>query len=171
MGTMLRTMLFATIQMSPDAPMNIEHSAKFLRGLLGDDSVSKFPPRTLIVLTYDEAYPYQDNYVIYTLLIGDMLKAGRWCMNARHLHGGLQSRDGSKTMASTRSSRVNPKSVQTGYRRSTGSRTGQSTSEAYALAVTSPSGLPRRPSGPGRRRRTAIAEGSAATRTRPSSPL
>jgi hypothetical protein len=30
----------------------------------------------LIVVTFDEAYPYHDPYEIYSLLIGDMLPAG-----------------------------------------------------------------------------------------------
>jgi hypothetical protein len=40
------------------------------------DPISSFPPETLIVLTFDEAYPVTDPYNIYTLLIGDMLTAG-----------------------------------------------------------------------------------------------
>lgn len=54
----------------------IENIATFLKGWLGDDPVSKFPPETLIVLTFDEAYPYQYDYGVYTLLIADFLEAG-----------------------------------------------------------------------------------------------
>jgi hypothetical protein len=55
---------------------NIANIAKFLQGFLSDDPVAKFPPETLIVITFDEAYPYSDGYNIYTLLIGDTLPAG-----------------------------------------------------------------------------------------------
>jgi hypothetical protein len=55
---------------------NIANIAEFLQGFLGPDPIAKFPPETLIVLTFDEAYPYYDGYDIYTLLIGDMLPAG-----------------------------------------------------------------------------------------------
>ncbi|MGB0384004.1 MAG: alkaline phosphatase family protein [Ardenticatenaceae bacterium] len=54
----------------------INHIATFLQGFLSDDPISKFPPETLIVITFDEAYPYFAPYEIYTLLIGDMLQAG-----------------------------------------------------------------------------------------------
>ena len=54
----------------------IDQIADFLKGFLGDDPVSKFPPETLVVLTFDEAYPYQFDYGIYTLLIADFLQAG-----------------------------------------------------------------------------------------------
>ena len=50
--------------------------ANFLQSFLSDDPVSKFPPETLIVITFDEAYPYPFDYGIYTLLIGDFLEAG-----------------------------------------------------------------------------------------------
>ena len=56
--------------------LNIDNIAAFLKQFLGDDPIAKFPPETLIVITFDEAYPYYDPYEIYTLLIGDMLKAG-----------------------------------------------------------------------------------------------
>jgi acid phosphatase len=56
--------------------VNIENIAAFLENFLGDDPISKFPQETLIVITFDEAYPYHDPYGIYTLLIGDMLQAG-----------------------------------------------------------------------------------------------
>lgn len=59
-----------------DRPENIENIAIFLANLLGDDPIAKFPPETLIVVTFDEAYPYQGDYGVYTLLIGDMLQAG-----------------------------------------------------------------------------------------------
>lgn len=55
---------------------NLDNMADFLKELLGDDPVSKFPPETLIVLTFDEAYPYPFGYGIYTLLLGDFLQAG-----------------------------------------------------------------------------------------------
>lgn len=54
----------------------IDQIAAFLNCFLGDDPVNKFPPETLIVLTFDEAYPYQFDYGIYTLLLGDFLQAG-----------------------------------------------------------------------------------------------
>jgi hypothetical protein len=53
----------------------IDNIAAFLSGYLGNDPLTKFPPRTLIVITFDEAFPYTE-YGIYTVLIGDMLKAG-----------------------------------------------------------------------------------------------
>jgi hypothetical protein len=56
--------------------VNIENIAAFLQKFLSDDPISKFPPETLIVITFDEAYPYHDPYGVYTLLIGDMLQAG-----------------------------------------------------------------------------------------------
>jgi len=56
--------------------LNIENIAAFLENFLGDDPIAKFPPETLVVITFDEAYPYHDPYEIYTLLIGDMLPAG-----------------------------------------------------------------------------------------------
>ncbi len=60
----------------PETPTRIYEMANieaFLRGFLSDDPIAKFPPRTLIVITFDEAYPYYDPYKVYTLLIGDML--------------------------------------------------------------------------------------------------
>jgi len=56
--------------------LNIENIAAFLKKFLSKDPLSKFPPETLIVITFDEAYPYHDPYGVYTLLIGDMLQAG-----------------------------------------------------------------------------------------------
>ncbi len=61
---------------SPDHPVNIENIAAFLQGFLGDDPIAKFPPKTLIVLTFDESFPYFWDFGIYTLLIGDMLEPG-----------------------------------------------------------------------------------------------
>lgn len=55
---------------------NLDNMERFLKGFLGDDPVSKFPPETLVVITFDESYPYQFDYGIYTLLIGDFLEAG-----------------------------------------------------------------------------------------------
>lgn len=63
------------VDLGPDTP-NIDQIATFLKGFLGDDPVSKFPPETLIIVTFDEAYPYPFDYGIYTLLIGDFLEAG-----------------------------------------------------------------------------------------------
>ena len=54
----------------------LDNMANFLQSFLGDDPVSKFPPETLIVVTFDEAYPYTFDYGIYTLLIGDFLELG-----------------------------------------------------------------------------------------------
>ncbi|MEM7117607.1 MAG: alkaline phosphatase family protein [Chloroflexota bacterium] len=55
---------------------NLDNIANFLASFLGDDPISKFPPETLIVITFDEAYPYPFDYGIYTLLIGDFLEPG-----------------------------------------------------------------------------------------------
>lgn len=55
---------------------NLDNMSNFLQSFLGDDPVSKFPPETLIVITFDEAYPYPFDYGIYTLLIGDFLEPG-----------------------------------------------------------------------------------------------
>lgn len=63
------------IDLGPNTP-NLDNIANFLESFLGEDPVSKFPPETLIVLTFDEAYPYPFDYGIYTLLIGDFLEAG-----------------------------------------------------------------------------------------------
>lgn len=49
---------------------------KFLEVFLSPDPLSKFPPETLLVITFDEAYPVSAPYNIYTLLIGDMLTPG-----------------------------------------------------------------------------------------------
>lgn len=54
----------------------IDQIATFLEKLLGNDPLSLFPPETLIVITFDEAYPYQNDYGIYTLLLGDFLEPG-----------------------------------------------------------------------------------------------
>lgn len=54
----------------------IDQIATFLENLLGNDPLSLFPPETLIVITFDEAYPYQNDYGIYTLLLGDFLEPG-----------------------------------------------------------------------------------------------
>lgn len=59
-----------------DRHTNIDNVAAFLHRFLGDDPLTRFPPETLIVITFDEAYPYHDPYEIYSLLIGDMLPAG-----------------------------------------------------------------------------------------------
>ena len=63
------------IDLGPDTA-NLDNMAQFLQSFLGDDPLSKFPPETLIVLTFDEAYPYPFEYGIYTLLLGDFLEAG-----------------------------------------------------------------------------------------------
>ena len=63
------------IDLGPDTA-NLDNMEKFLRSFLGDDPVRKFPPETLIVITFDEAYPYPFDYGIYTLLIGDFLQPG-----------------------------------------------------------------------------------------------
>lgn len=59
-----------------NATVRVQNIANFLETFLSDDPIAKFPPETLIVITFDEAYPYHDPYEIYTLLIGDMLQAG-----------------------------------------------------------------------------------------------
>jgi hypothetical protein len=59
-----------------DHATNIDNIAAFLQGFLGPDPVARFPARTFIAVTFDEAYPYCDPYFIYTLLLGDMLEAG-----------------------------------------------------------------------------------------------
>lgn len=59
----------------PPTAKNIDDIATFLQGFLGPDPLAKFPPRTLIVITFDESFPYSE-YDIYTLLIGDLLHAG-----------------------------------------------------------------------------------------------
>jgi len=55
---------------------NMDNIEKFLKNFLGPDPVGKFPPETLIVLTFDEAYPSTFDYGIYTMLLGDFLPAG-----------------------------------------------------------------------------------------------
>lgn len=59
-----------------DRHTNIDNIADFLTRFLGPHPITKFPPETLVVITFDEAYPYHDPYGIYSLLIGDMLPAG-----------------------------------------------------------------------------------------------
>lgn len=56
--------------------VNIDNIERFLKSFRGDDPIARFPPETLIAITFDEAYPYYEGYNIYTLLIGDMLEAG-----------------------------------------------------------------------------------------------
>ena len=63
------------IDLGPDTA-NLDNMANFLESFLDNDPVSKFPPETLIVITFDEAYPYPFGYGIYTLLIGDFLEPG-----------------------------------------------------------------------------------------------
>jgi len=78
-------------RMAPDDGRNIDNIAKFLWGFLGPDPLKKFPPETLIVLTFDEAYPYYVDYNIYTLLIGDMLPAGTTRMEPYNHYSLLRS--------------------------------------------------------------------------------
>ncbi|HET7460742.1 MAG TPA: alkaline phosphatase family protein [Longimicrobium sp.] len=62
---------------NPFDRQNIANIQNFLQNIfLKDDPISSYPPETLIVLTFDEAYPVIAPYNIYTLLIGDMLQAG-----------------------------------------------------------------------------------------------
>lgn len=63
------------VDLGPDTP-NLQQIADFLKGFLGEDPVGKFPPETLVVITFDEAYPLPYDYGIYTLLLGDFLEAG-----------------------------------------------------------------------------------------------
>ncbi len=63
------------IDLGPDTA-NLDNMENFLKSFLGDDPVAKFPPETLIVISFDEAYPYPFDYGIYTLLIGDFLEPG-----------------------------------------------------------------------------------------------
>ena len=63
------------IDLGPDTA-NLDNMERFLRRFLGDDPVSRFPPETLIVISFDEAYPYPFDYGIYTLLLGDFLQPG-----------------------------------------------------------------------------------------------
>jgi Phosphoesterase family len=69
---------------------SIDNIAAFLQRFLGDDPVSRFPPKTLIVITFDEAFPYTE-YDIYTLLIGDMLEAGTMRTEPYNLYSLLRS--------------------------------------------------------------------------------
>jgi phospholipase C len=64
-----------SIQVALPGPQNMANIAAFLQEFLGADPIARFPPKTLIVITFDEAFPYTE-YEIYTLLIGDMLPAG-----------------------------------------------------------------------------------------------
>lgn len=75
----------------PDDGTNVENIAAFLKSLLGDDPVKRFPPETLIVITFDESYPYEEDYGIYTLLIGDMLQAGTTRMEPYNHYSLLRS--------------------------------------------------------------------------------
>jgi hypothetical protein len=68
-------------QPAPNRQTNIANIAAFLQDFLGPDPVTKFPPSTLIVITFDEAYPYHDPYKVYTLLIGDHLQS--WAGQSR----------------------------------------------------------------------------------------
>ena len=63
------------VDLGHDTP-NIDQIANFLKRFLGPNPIAKFPPETLIVITFDEAYPYPFDYGIYTLLIADFLQAG-----------------------------------------------------------------------------------------------
>ena len=63
------------LDLGPDTS-NLDNIARFLKSFLGDDPVARFPPETLIVITFDEAYPYPFDYGIYTLLLGDFLEPG-----------------------------------------------------------------------------------------------
>ena len=54
---------------------NMQNIATFLKGFLGEDPLKRFPPKTLLNITFDEAFPYTE-YGIYNLLIGDMLEPG-----------------------------------------------------------------------------------------------
>ncbi|MEM7536652.1 MAG: alkaline phosphatase family protein [Chloroflexota bacterium] len=74
-----------------DRHLNIENIATFLQNLLGDDPLTKFPPETLLVITFDEAYPYHAGYGIYTLLIGDMLESGTTQTEAHNHYSTLRS--------------------------------------------------------------------------------
>ena len=56
----------------------VQNSADFLQRLLGDDPVARFPAKTLIVVTYDESWPYSGPWFIYTVLMGDMIPPGSW---------------------------------------------------------------------------------------------
>ena len=42
------------VDLGPNTP-NLDNMAKFLKSFLGDDPTSKFPPETLIVISFDEA--------------------------------------------------------------------------------------------------------------------
>src|SRR5579859_97668 len=69
------TIVDGKVKSAMPSPETIGNIAAFLSSFLGDDPLAKFPPRTLIVITFDESFPYSE-YDIYTLLIGDMLRAG-----------------------------------------------------------------------------------------------
>lgn len=63
------------LDLGPDTA-NLDNIEQFLQDFLGVEPLAKFPPETLIVLTFDEAYPYPFDYGIYTLLMGDFLQPG-----------------------------------------------------------------------------------------------
>ena len=63
------------VDLGPDTA-NMDNIEKFLKIFLGPDPVGKFPPETLVVITFDEAYPYAFDYGIYTMLLGDFLQPG-----------------------------------------------------------------------------------------------
>ena len=69
------TIVNGVVTAAMPSSQTIDNIATFLNIFLGDDPLTKFPPRTLIVITFDESFPYSE-YDIYTLLIGDMLEAG-----------------------------------------------------------------------------------------------
>jgi hypothetical protein len=64
-----------TLEQVVPGAQNIDDIAAFLQSFLGPDPLTKFPPKTLIAITFDESFPYSE-YDIYTLLIGDLLDAG-----------------------------------------------------------------------------------------------
>ncbi|MEO1259062.1 MAG: alkaline phosphatase family protein [Bacteroidota bacterium] len=63
------------IDLGPDTP-NVDQIERFLSNFLGPEPVAKFPPETLVIVTFDEAYPYPFDFGIYTMLFGDFLEAG-----------------------------------------------------------------------------------------------
>ncbi len=69
------TMVNGKVTSAMPGAQTIDNIAAFLGSFLGPEPLKKFPPRTLIVITFDESFPYSE-YDIYTLLIGDMLEAG-----------------------------------------------------------------------------------------------
>lgn len=85
-----------------DRHVNIDNIALFLHGFLGDDPLARFPAETLLVLTFDEAYPYSDPYAVYTLLIGDMLEAGTVRMEPYNHYSLLRSIEDNWSLGSLR---------------------------------------------------------------------